>query len=108
MKNKGQFYKNCGVGFVIIFIVLFGTLFIRNARGLVGYNNPIAFIAPLLFIPLLVSVFHDSRYNCASPPEKNKSSKVKPVYKKDTCVVVVGIMLTITLIVSMIVLYYGW
>jgi hypothetical protein len=107
MKKKRQFFKDCGIGSGIALVLLFGTIMISRARGIGGYINPLSFVFPLLFIPLLVSVFHDKRYNCVEIKGKKKSSEI-PFYKKDTCILVIGTMLTITLIVSMIVLYYGW
>jgi hypothetical protein len=110
MKNKVRFLKGCGAGSIVVLILLIGTLLIRNSRGLEGYINPLAIIAPLLFIPLLVSVFHDGRYGCKSEaPLKVESKKNKNVFlSRNRCVSIVGLLLLMTLIVSMIVLYYSW
>lgn len=108
MKNKVQFLKSCGIGFTIVLALLLGTILIRNSNELSAYNNPLAFLAPLLFIPLLISVFYDMRYNCVDTKGEKKPKTELVLYKKNTCLVIVGTMLTITLIVSMIVLYYGW
>jgi len=108
MKKKIQFFKDCGVGIVTVLFLLVGTLLFKNMHGYNGPINVLAFIFPLFFIPLLVSVFHDTRYKQTNSKESSKNLAVKPVYKKDTCILVIGTMLTITLIVSMIVLYYGW
>lgn len=107
MKKNVQFFKDCGVGFVLVLVLLFGTVIVRNTQGISGNINLLAFIFPLLFVPLLVSVFHDSSYNHMGKGKKDNQGET-PVYKKDTCITLVGLMLLLNLIVSMIVLYYAW
>lgn len=106
MKKRIQFFKDCSVGFILVLVLLFGTVVVRTSQGISGDINFLAFIFPLLFIPLLVSIFYDSKYDSLKEKKSKKNEEI--VYKKDTCIAVVSLMLLLNLIVSMIVLYYAW
>lgn len=108
MKKKIQFFKDCGIGFVIVLVFLIGTLVFSNQNNINGSVNFIAIISPLLFIPLFIFVLQDKSINCSDEGERSSRSNKIGLYKKDTCILSVGTMLLVTLIVSMIVLYYGW
>jgi uncharacterized membrane protein len=103
MKKKLPFLRDCGIGAVMVSILLFGGMALGSYHGIARNFSPVALIAPYLFIPLLVSVLYDSRYLCKNYEESKEKHK-----EKHKCLSRVGVLFFLTLITSIIVLYYGW
>ena len=104
MKIKNDFIINCGIGFLLVSVVFFVVVIIRSQNGIEGNFNILPFIAPLIFIPLLVYVIQSKGPHFYEKLYSHDQAK----YSKSFCIWVISGLLLLVTVISAVLLYYGW